>query len=570
MQNFLKSLITPPVFPEDEDKTRSAFYGHRIALGFMFIILAYEIVGKIPSGKFSFNELDFILIGLFVILFVCQKLIDNGRVRRANTILTLLLWVGVNYIAFLGFGVRDSAFIANFIVILAAGLLRGLWTAVILNILTIFVGAGLVYAEINHLNPTAYYVVEASNVMTDMGFIFFLFAVFMALLISGFDNAVKNAKAGKKGLEIANRELQESQTHLEESRNELLIINQQLTQRTERINAIAQLSKTVNSIQNIRVLLSSVANIISQRFGYYHVGIYLPDEQKQSVILRASNSKGGLTKIREGYRIRIGEQTTIGFVARSRQPRTVPSTFTDVAFFNDPELPDTMSEITLPLVSNDEFIGVLDIQAPEENAFSEEDTSTLSILADQVAIAIQNALLFDRSQRALREAEIASRQGSSKSWKEYEEILQTKGYRYDGVKSDALQETTSDSSSDNLLHIPIQIRGLTIGNLKLKPIDTSRKWTEDELAIIEATSDRVALALEGSRLLDDAQKRAARESFLSEVAAKLGTSFQLDSILRDTVEELGQTLKGSTVSFQLVNPSSNISKPGNTKGDQDE
>lgn len=73
--------------------------------------------------------------------------------------------------------------------------------------------------------------------------------------------------------------------------------------------------------------------------------------------------------------------------------------------------------------------------------------------------------------------------------------------------------------------------------------------------MMRATADRVALALEGARLLDEAQKRARRESFLSDVTAKLGTSFQLDSILRDTVEELGQTLKNSTITFQLVNPS---------------
>lgn len=79
--------------------------------------------------------------------------------------------------------------------------------------------------------------------------------------------------------------------------------------------------------------------------------------------------------------------------------------------------------------------------------------------------------------------------------------------------------------------------------------------------MVKATAERVALALEGTRLLEEAQKRATRESFLSEVAAKLSTSFQLDSILRDTVQELGQTLKNSTVTFQLVNPSTSQSSP---------
>ena len=79
--------------------------------------------------------------------------------------------------------------------------------------------------------------------------------------------------------------------------------------------------------------------------------------------------------------------------------------------------------------------------------------------------------------------------------------------------------------------------------------------------MVKTTAERVALALESTRLLEEAQKRANRESFLSEVAAKLSTSFQLDSILRDTVEELGQTFKNSTVTFQLVNPSTSHSDP---------
>jgi GAF domain-containing protein len=83
--------------------------------------------------------------------------------------------------------------------------------------------------------------------------------------------------------------------------------------------------------------------------------------------------------------------------------------------------------------------------------------------------------------------------------------------------------------------------------------------------MVSATAERVALALEGARLLEVAQKRATREAFLSEVATKLSTSFQLDSILRDTVQELGQTLQSSTVTFQLVNPSTPPGAPVSQK-----
>jgi GAF domain-containing protein len=116
----------------------------------------------------------------------------------------------------------------------------------------------------------------------------------------------------------------------------------------------------------------------------------------------------------------------------------------------------------------------------------------------------------------------------------------------------------------------VQLRGQTIGRLKLKAPDTSRALTDDELAIVQSTADRVALAIDAARLLDEAQKRAMRETFLSEVSSKLSTSSQLDNILRDTVEELGQTLKGSTVTFQLVNPQTVSREETDHEGSQPE
>jgi GAF domain-containing protein len=221
--------------------------------------------------------------------------------------------------------------------------------------------------------------------------------------------------------------------------------------------------------------------------------------------------------------------------------------------------------LALPLKSGDQIVGVLDLQSSDADAFSEGDISTLSILADQIGIAIQNALLYEQSQRALREANITFLHASEQEWKGYTETVQARGYRYDGIKPEPLKEPQQSNAEGNALLIPVQLRGQTIGQLRLKPSDNSKQWTEDELAMAEATAERAALALEGARLLEEAEKRAAREAFLSDMAAKLSTSFQLDSILRDTVEELGQTLQGSVVSFQLVNPSAPISvEPSNS------
>jgi GAF domain-containing protein len=348
---------------------------------------------------------------------------------------------------------------------------------------------------------------------------------------------------------------------------ELSIANQNAEKRAGQLQTIAETARVIISVQNIDKLLPLIAQVISNRFGFYHVGIFLLDEQNQYAFLYASNSEGGLRMLQRSHRLKVGEQGVVGFVAQSGRARIALDVGRDAAFFNNPDLPDTRSEMALPLKSGNRIIGVLDIQSTEANAFVDDDIETLSVLADQVAVAIQNSLLYEQSQRALQEAKIASSQLSKDAWKQYAEKIRTRGYRYDGIKSEALKEASKSHREIESLSIPVRLRGQTIGRLRLKPSDTTRQWTEDEMAIMEAAAERVALAVDGARLLEDAQKRAARETFLSEMTAKLGTTFQLDSILRDTVEELGQTLKNSTISFQLVNPSTPPSAPSQKSDD---
>jgi GAF domain-containing protein len=314
------------------------------------------------------------------------------------------------------------------------------------------------------------------------------------------------------------------------------------------------ITRTAASIQDFDVLLSSITVTISKELGYYHVALFLLDEQNQFAILRSTNTGAGLRMLNRGYRVPVGELSPVGFVSQIGKPR--------ITFFPDedpgspryPDLPETQSEIVLPLKANDQIIGVLDIHSREKGAFQENDLSILSILADQVAITIQNSFLYEESLTALRKSEGASLRATMAAWQRYEKSLPTKGYQYDGIKSEPLTALKQSSQEQNSLSVPVELRGQTIGRFKLNLSDPAREWTDDEVAMIKATAERVALALEGARLLDEAQKRATRESFLSEVATKLGASFQLDSILRDTVQELGQTLKNSTVTFQLVNP----------------
>lgn len=369
-----------------------------------------------------------------------------------------------------------------------------------------------------------------------------------------------NEMLGQRERELINAK-QNLEQRVEDRTRELLTANEQTGRRAEQLSIIADVARSAISIVDVNQLMPYVSNLISARFNVYHAGIFMLDEYKQYAVLRAANSAGGIKMLNQGYRLKVGEQGIVGFVTQGGQPRIASNVGEDAMFFNNSYLPETHSEITLPLKSGSEIIGALDIQSKEFNKFSKDDIETLSILADLVSISIMNAISHEASYRALLEAESTSGQISGQAWSKYSDAVQTKGYRYDGVKPEALNLNNIENASEEKTAtvIPVQLRGQTIGRLRLKASDAARQWTDDERAIIESTAERVALAMESARLLDEAQKRAARESFLSEIGTKLGTSFQLDSIMRDTVEELGQVLKGSTVTFQLVNPSASIS-----------
>lgn len=331
--------------------------------------------------------------------------------------------------------------------------------------------------------------------------------------------------------------------------------NAQNKQRALQFQAIAQVANSISSVQELEKTLNQIGTTLSLQLGHYHVGIFLLDSTYQFAILQAASSEGGRRMLSQGYRLRIGEIGVVSTAITTGKPQLALDVDKSKIFHANPFLPDTRSEVAIPIRLSGELIGVLDIQSLNQNAFGIDDLEVFEILASQAGIAIQNARLYEQNVQALKEIEEAYRNLSGSTWKTLVQQMDIKAFAYDGVSSRPVAEAPSSSRS-TALSVPVIVRGQVVGNLRMNPLDPNRTWTDDDMAIARAVAERAALALEAARLLEDAQKRASRESFLSEMASKLSASFQLDSILRDTVEELGQSLTGSTVSFQLVNPSS--------------
>lgn len=344
--------------------------------------------------------------------------------------------------------------------------------------------------------------------------------------------------------------LQGLEDRIAERTRELELVSKSNEYRASLFESIARISHIISSTRQIDRLLPQITETISSQLGYYHVGIFLVDAHKEYAVLAAANSEGGKVMLARNHRLRIGETGIVGYVTGTGTPRIALDVGKDAAYFNNPDLPETHSEIALPLKSGVEIIGALDVQSKVVNAYNEEDVNILSVLADQVSIAIQNARSFQESQEAREQAERSAAQLSEQQWNRFLKQKISPGFHFDGV---TIRQVGPESKSPQVqLAIPIVLRGVQIGTLKLSASDPNRKWDAHEIAIAEATADRAALAIEAARLLEDAQKRAAKERTIGNISARIGNLVNIDNIVQTTMQELGNTLPGTDVVIQFM------------------
>ncbi len=354
---------------------------------------------------------------------------------------------------------------------------------------------------------------------------------------------------------ILAEKLQETLSNLEERVRartyDLEKANQKNEYRATQFESIALVARTISTTQTMEDLLTQITETISRQFNFYHVGIFLLDNHREYAILVAANSAGGKRMLQRNHRLRVGETGIVGYVTNTGQPRVALDVGMDATYFNNPDLPNTHSEMALPLQIGADIFGALDVQSMERNAFSEEDISVLSILADQVSIAIQNARSYQQSREALIQAEDASSRLSGQHWRAFVEHQTVKGYYYDGVNTKSLTKANQVQSSYNL-SIPLTLRGIHIGNIKLNTLNPNHEWTDDEISIVQSAAERTSLALENARLLQESQRRAAKERAIGEISAKIGSSVNLENILQTTIQELGNALPGTDIAIQFT------------------
>ncbi|GAB4503768.1 MAG: hypothetical protein Fur0043_07600 [Anaerolineales bacterium] len=342
---------------------------------------------------------------------------------------------------------------------------------------------------------------------------------------------------------------------------------QTLERRISQIQAAVQVGKAVAAQHEIHELLNRTTQLISDRFGYYHVGIFLLDAAREYAVLRASNSPGGARMLVQGHKLKVGEVGIVGTVAGLGRARIALDVGQDAVYFDNPELPATRSEMALPIIAGNEILGVLDIQSEEPNAFTEDDIPTLQVLAEQLATALQNARLLEQTRQALESARRAYAERSEEGWRELLSKAFNMGYigyahgevtpsqapfhQPEAIRASQTGEPTL-SEDRKTLAVPIQVRNQIIGVTRLVKAPDAPDWAEDEIADVARLATQIGAALESARLYQDTQRRAELERAMTFVASRITAEPEVDTILRATVESLGILLDDCEVSVKLL------------------
>ncbi len=378
------------------------------------------------------------------------------------------------------------------------------------------------------------------------------------------------------------------------SRKQLLAT---LENRTQQLQTAADISRATSLLLKLEELLPQAAELIREQFGYYYVGVFLVDDTGQWAVLRAGTGEAGEQMLQAEHRLQIGGHSMVGMAMQERQARIAFDVGLEAVRFENPFLPETRSEIALPLISRGDVIGALTIQSRRPQAFSDSDILVLQTVSDQIANAIANAWLFAEAQERFEELQRIQRELTGEAWSKFARGHTVVGYAYDATRLVPLLESDAGMSEDagkvwqeretavvgeltrgevvlqqdgqgafvlapitSPLGEPLGVLGVdavapedaTMGVLEQGSYQTS--WSADDLALIQAVREQIGMALENRLLFEQTTSVLTETTTLYEVGQQISEARSDAEILRAAIEGLSRRPEPDRVSAGLFEP----------------
>jgi GAF domain-containing protein len=397
-----------------------------------------------------------------------------------------------------------------------------------------------------------------------------LTGVLLRYAMNNIADVLERAQRNERAQIEANRELELLRSSLEQR---VVERTQELERRSVQLQVATEVSRVVNSILDMEELIWQVAELIQDRFDLYHVGLFLLDEVSEWAVYRAGSGEAGRELWERGFRLQVGGNSMVGWCTARAQSRIAQDVNVDAMYVPHELVPRTLSEVSLPLIARGQVLGALSVQSDRAGTFDPITVAALQTMADQVAIAIDNARLYTESQQALETSRRAYGQLSQRAWLDLLRSRVDWGYSFDqqtmgSVEGDwqpemvqALQtgqavlqdpghivsvETENIEGGDGLngpaLALPLKVRQDTIGVLGFYKEAGDRAWTPGEVELLQRLVDQLGAALESAQLFQETQRRAAREQAIRQITERMRSAVEVETILQNTVSELARAL----------------------------
>ncbi len=335
-------------------------------------------------------------------------------------------------------------------------------------------------------------------------------------------------------------------------------LEQRVADRTLRLEIVAALGERLTAILDVDQLLAELVNQVKISFDYYHVHIYIVDDKRENLIMTAGFGEAGVQMKAAGHRIPLSApQSLVARAARSGEIVWVDNVRKTEDWLPNPLLPGTYAEMAVPILLEDQVVGVLDVQDDEIAGLDEGDASLLRSLANYVSVSIRNARLFTEVENTLAEARAAQKRYQEQAWDKAKIIAAGGVHHYAAPEAIALDDGTILEATQRAATLdqakaveinggvqaivaPVKLRDTTIGSLQVYPTETNKTWSEEDVAVVEAVIGELGQIADNIRLFDETRQRASREQIIREITEKMRAAPNLEALIQITAQELGQ------------------------------
>ncbi len=543
MISWIRNLLPTPTDEYDEDKRSTRLLRTTLTTIFFLSLVVPALLTFLEPENVLVNLLSG--LGGVLVVSILWILQYYGRARLASMILLgfliLIFTAGIYQFN----GIRSTALTGYIFIILMAGLLIDEEAAIVIAILSATLTLAIYFLE--QQGVVQYTIREGS--FTD----WLQFVIMLVLTVLPLRFSIRSIAEGFERARQDEEILRERNLELEAIRSNLVKRTEELEHRTHYLEATAEVAKEAASILDFNELAREVVYLISDRFGFYHAGLFLVDERGEWATLQAASSQGGQNMLARGHRLRVGEEGIVGYVTGRGEARVALDVGEDAVYFDNPDMPETRSEMALPLMARGEIIGALDVQSKKPEAFSDEDVTVLQTMAAQIAMAITNARLFQQVQESLDAERRAFGQISREDWQRIIQSRSRFGYRYEQGDIYPINEPTTLHAEEDLpqIEIPIRVRGRVIGTINAHKAKPDESWSDEENKMMTTLAQQMGEALESARLYENTQQRAAREQLARQVSEEMQQATNIDALVQNTLQQLRNALSASRLVVHL-------------------